>query len=136
MSQSGECIEANNKLGRAVNLKLGTSALALKGQSTDSEASGCAKCQPTRAVECVAESLILDGDLASRLVVEVQILVSKREACNSSQRFPEMCKFRCSILLKYRCTAGIAESLQVLCRGTPVFCVQNVRIGPLRSTST
>jgi len=56
-------------------LKLGASVLLLHAQSTDREASGCAKCQPTRAMDCVAESLIPDGDLAPQLVVEVQILV-------------------------------------------------------------
>lgn len=77
MSQSGERSKVNNKLGRALNLKLGASALLVSSQSSSAVARGCAECQPMREIECVAESLILDVDLAQRLSVEVQILAFK-----------------------------------------------------------
>lgn len=73
--QSGERSEVNNKLGRTQDLKLGASALRLSDQSSMITASGCAARQPMKAVECVAESLILDGDLAQRHILRVQILV-------------------------------------------------------------
>lgn len=104
-----------------MNLKLGASALQHDGQSTSTHASGCAKCQPTRAAECVAESLIPDDDPAPRLVIQVQNLVYSMRLAFATSSSLNCCKFRCSILLKYRCTAGNAESLQVLCRDTPVF---------------
>ena len=64
MLQSGERSDTNNKLGRAVNLKLGASALRLNYQSRYEEARDCAKCQPMILIECVAESLIPADDPA------------------------------------------------------------------------
>lgn len=86
--------------------------------------------RPMGASECVAESLILDVDLAQRLSVRSRSWLLKREAHIESQHFPDVLQISMLDPPKMGCTARIAESLQFLSRAR-LSSHQTARIGPL-----